>query len=75
MANRFINFSVRISPEEVLAIYQGTIQKVIVISDTGLKIEMKASHFRQFTTSSGIRGRFQMELDERNKLVSLRRIS
>jgi hypothetical protein len=75
MANRFINFSVRISPEEVLAIYRGAIQKVIVISDTGLKIEMKASHFRQFTTSSGISGRFQMELDAQNKLVSLRKLA
>jgi hypothetical protein len=75
MANRFINFSVRISPEEVLAIYQGAIPKVIVISDTGLKIDMKASHFRQFTTSSGISGRFQMELDAQNKLVSLRKLA
>jgi hypothetical protein len=72
---RVLNFTVNLSHEEMLAIYNGAIKKVMVHSDTGLRIELNAYHFKAFTTMNGVRGRFKMVLDDNNKMLSLEKIA
>lgn len=72
---RELYFTAKLSAEEVLGIYNGSIQKVIVLSESGLRIELNAMHFRAFTSSSGISGRFKILLDENNRMLSLTRVS
>jgi hypothetical protein len=72
---RELYFSVQLSADEVLGIYNGTIKRVMVLSDTGLRVELNAQHFRPFTSRSGISGRFKMLLDDNNRMLSLARIS
>lgn len=69
--SRIINFSVSLTRDEVLAIYQGRIKTIMVLSDTGLRIEMNATHFMSFTTQNGIRGHFRMTLDDNNRFVKM----
>ncbi len=67
-------FSVSLTPQEVLGIYSGAIQKIMVMTDLGVHIELKAYHFKPFTTMGGITGRFRIVLDDSNKMVLLEKM-
>ncbi len=67
-------FRVNLSTNEVLAIYQGAIKKIMVVSEAGLRIELNAKHFQKFTTNSGISGRFKITLDDANHIVKMEKI-
>ncbi len=74
MANNILTFSVSLSTEEVLAMYRGDIRRVMVITDNGLRVDINAQHFMNFTTRQGIHGRFRIVLDSNNKLVRMEKI-
>ena len=74
MADNVNTFSVSLSAEEVLAIYRGEIRRVMVVSDTGLRIDINAQHFMNFTTRQGIHGRFRIVLDSSNRLTRMEKI-
>ena len=74
MANNILTFSVSLSAEDVLAMYRGDIRRVMVITDNGLRVDINAQHFMNFTTRQGIHGRFRIVLDSNNKLVRMEKI-
>ena len=62
-------------PQDVLlSYYDGTARSVVVKSLDGRSIQFPANVLRQFVTSDGVRGLFEMEFDESNKFVGLRRV-
>lgn len=69
-----LKFYLNISSEEFLAYYQGHANSVLVRSEDGRSVQLPAQNLRQFLTSDGIRGLFEMELDDANKLLELRLI-
>jgi len=71
---RTVRFRLRISTEKLEQFYRGDAQMVRALSDTGLRIAFKARHLRPFVTMRGVHGRFVMELDEDNKMLSLRKL-
>ena len=71
---RTVRFRLRISTEKLEQFYRGDARMVRALSDTGLRIAFQAKHLRPFVTMRGVHGRFVMELDEDNKMLSLRKL-
>lgn len=67
-------FQLQISAEAYLSYYRGHARAVIVQSEDGRTIQLPADLFRPYVSASGISGRFELELDDNNKLIDLRRI-
>ena len=64
-------FSLSISKETLLSIYQGTFKRVRVRTFEGLVIDIDANHLKQFTTQNGIHGTFELVTTSSNKFVKL----
>ncbi|NQZ11284.1 MAG: DUF2835 domain-containing protein [Algicola sp.] len=65
------NFSMGMSAAKCKKIYEGTIRYLVVTSDSGETVQLPASRFRPFVTTSGISGRFRLSLDDDHKFVAL----
>lgn len=70
-----ITFSLSISADQILRYYSGTANAVVVTADNGQTLQIPASNLRPFVTQHGIAGCFELTLDERNKLIDLRKLS
>ncbi len=71
---QYIRFSLSISPEAFLRHYQGVASVVFVQADDGRRIQIPANSFRPFIGQQGIEGRFELEVDQNNKLVNLKKL-
>ena len=66
-------FSIKITANEFLPYYQGTIQNVVVRTIQGVKVQFPAIHLRKYVTPSGIQGDFCLETQQ-NKFLSLSKL-
>ncbi|MFC3914067.1 DUF2835 family protein [Pseudaeromonas sharmana] len=71
---RIYTFRLHFSAEQVLAIYRGDAQRVSVLSEQGLRIELQAQHLRRFIGHSGLHGRFRLRTDDNHRFLDLERI-
>ena len=69
-----VKFSLNIPQDVLLSYYEGTARAVVARSLDGRSIQFPANVLRQFVTSEGVRGIFEMEFDEYNKFVNMRRV-
>ena len=60
--------------EEFLRHYHGRAQAVIVLAEDGRRVQLPARNFRNFITKNGIHGRFEVELDDNNRLTGMAKI-
>jgi hypothetical protein len=67
-----VRFSLSISYEQFLAVYQGAARAVQVTADDGRSIRFPASALQPYLDHSGIHGRFEISFDQDNRLQSLR---
>jgi hypothetical protein len=75
MSNRqFIRFSLAISPEQYLHVYQGNARNISVLADDGRRIEFSTQNVQGFLTREGIHGHFEMELSASNRFISIRKL-
>lgn len=65
----------RISAEQYLRHYQGSVKQVICTSRDGRKVQFPSGVLQKFVTHDGISGSFRFDIDDNNKLVSVTRIS
>jgi len=70
-----IRFQVSLSQERYLRFYQGTASAVIVYAEDGRRVQLPANRLRPFVEQQGIHGRFEMVLDQDNKLIEIVRLS
>ncbi|NRA55376.1 MAG: DUF2835 family protein [Gammaproteobacteria bacterium] len=68
-------FNVRLSYEQLLPIYNGGADKIVVRDFTGRTIELAAKHFKPFLTRQGINGDFKLLTETSGKFHSLTRLS
>ena len=73
--SRRVRFALNIPQDALLSYYEGTARVVAVKSLDGRGIQFPANVLRHFVTSDGVRGIFEMEFDENNKFVDMRRVS
>jgi len=69
-----IRFNLDISQAEYLRYYRGSAQAVMVQAEDGRTVRLPAVNLRPFVSASGIKGRFEMYLDENNHLQKLVRL-
>ena len=72
--NRKLHFSIYIPAEEYQAYYSGSARNVSTKTREGLSILFPASALQRYVTHDGIRGEFEIEFDQNNKLVALRKV-
>ncbi|MGN0915929.1 MAG: DUF2835 family protein [Succinivibrio sp.] len=68
-------FSLAITRDQLMAVYQGSIKRFRVTTIEGLVLDLDASHFRNFTTNEGISGVFELTTTSENKFVKITKIS
>ena len=68
-------FHLRISPDQYLDYYRGTVQHVIVRCTTGQTVQFPASLLQRFVTTEGIHGDFVLTCDQNHKCIDLQRLS
>ncbi len=71
---RVFEFSLVLSAEKLERIYQGRANRILVQSDDGLRLQLPAANFREYVGSDGIQGRFSVLIDDRNRIVELRKL-
>ena len=71
---QYIQFSLNLSSEEFLQHYQGVASAVMVQADDGRRIQLPANSLRPFVSQQGVVGRFELELDQNNKLINLKKL-
>jgi uncharacterized protein YqjF (DUF2071 family) len=71
---RRVVVSLKLSRDRVLEYYRGQAFRVQTMSIDGRSVEFPAVLLRQFVTEEGVKGIFEINFDEDNKLVSMRRI-
>ena len=72
---RVVRFALDISGDVYQSYYTGVVQAVVVKSFDGRSIQFPANVLQQFVTRAGVQGVFEMEFDEQNKFVAIRRVS
>ena len=72
--NQSIRFSLQISYEQYLRVYQGTAKNISVVADDGRRIAFPAGKVQSFLTRDGINGNFEMVLTAENNFVDIKRL-
>jgi hypothetical protein len=72
---RYYTVDLNISREEWLKIYRGVARKVHCQALDGTRILLPAHHFYSFVSHNGISGRFALEIDENQKLHTIKRVN
>ena len=69
------SFRLGLSTEQLLALYRGEAQRLSVVSEQGLRIELPVHHLRRFVGHGGIHGRFRLTTDENHRFIDLERLA
>ena len=68
-------FSMHLTVEQCQGYYRGDIRYVVVMADSGQRVQLLFRHFQPFISSIGIRGRFRLTTQENGSFVSLEKIN
>lgn len=68
---RKFEFNLSLPAEKVQQIYGGQARYILVYTDDGLSVQLPANNFRRYVTAQGIQGRFEVEVNDNNKIVRL----
>ncbi|VAX10380.1 hypothetical protein MNBD_GAMMA26-160 [hydrothermal vent metagenome] len=69
-----IRFQINLLQEEYLRYYQGAASAVIVHAEDGRRVQIPANSLRPFVGQQGIQGRFEIMLDQNNKLIDITKL-
>lgn len=67
-------FQLRLSTEQYLDYYRGTVRQVLVRATNGQKVQFPAALLQKFVLPEGIHGQFVLTTDDRHKVISLQRL-
>lgn len=70
---RFV-FDLTITADEWLAYYRGAARHVVAAARDGRRVKFAAKHLQRFVTRGGVRGTFEMVVDDAHDLVRFERI-
>ncbi|MBY3789993.1 DUF2835 domain-containing protein [Photobacterium carnosum] len=71
---RSFTFTINISYTLFLQHYAGAASNVVVVTDTGLKLQLPAIRLRGFLTHAGITGKFRVMVNTDNKFETIERL-
>ncbi|WP_072038668.1 DUF2835 domain-containing protein [Plesiomonas shigelloides] len=67
------HFSLSIDYQTFLHHYHGQAQQILVWSEEGKRLSLPAARFRTFLLHNGVNGRFRLEINAQNSILSLQR--
>ncbi|MCF2858600.1 DUF2835 domain-containing protein [Pseudoalteromonas sp. SMS1] len=68
-------FYLRLTHEQCLAYYEGSVEYIQIVEDAGKRIRFPAQHIRRFVSAIGVSGRFRLQLDENNRFIALEKVN
>lgn len=68
-------FTLNVSYEKCITLYQAGNNSVILRSDSGEKIQLPTKNLRPFIQRNGLIGRFRLVIDSNNKVQSFDKIN
>ncbi|MFT5218901.1 MAG: hypothetical protein ACI9LO_000789 [Planctomycetota bacterium] len=71
---RSFEFDITLSAQRTESLYQGKVAYLVVKSEQGLKLQLPIGNFRRYISEAGIHGRFRVEIDANNKIITLTKI-
>ncbi len=74
MANRKLRFFLDIPAHEYQVYYMGGARDVVAVCHDGRTIRFPANRLRSVVSHDGVYGEFEIEFDQQNRFVALRRI-
>ena len=74
-SHRKFRFRLSFSREEYLTYYSGKARWVVTKAYEGETVRFPASFLREFVEDDGVHGTFEMVVDDKDKLLSLRRLT
>jgi hypothetical protein len=74
MSTQVFRFTLNLSADKFLTVYQGRARTVSVLAHDGRRIEFSAEKLKPFLTHDGIYGNFVMALTAENRFLSIKRL-
>lgn len=71
---KMFRFHLRVSPEQFLDYYRGSVKEVVVRCSSGVTVQFPAALLRPFVTAEGIHGDFVLTCKDDHKGAELRRV-
>lgn len=72
--DQLIRFTLHLSYDQFLKVYQGVAKNISVIADDGRRIAFPARNIQSFLTKDGVNGYFEMQLTAENKFLSIKKL-
>lgn len=70
---RFV-FDLSITADEWMAYYRGAARHVVATARDGRRVKFPARHLQRFVSREGVRGTFEMLLDDNHDMVGFERV-
>ena len=70
---KIFKFSLHLSAQDMQSYYSGACKTVYVKGNNGRSIQFPAEILRPFVAHDGVHGWFQIEVDDNNKLIDIKR--
>lgn len=70
---KMFEFHLRVSPEQFLDYYRGSVKEVVIRCSSGVTVQFPAVLLRPFVTAEGIHGDFVLTCKDDHKGAELRR--
>lgn len=67
-------FSLKASYDQCLKLYEPGNNSVVIVDEQGTKIQIPAKNLRPFVSQAGLWGRFRLQVNSSNKLVSFEKM-
>ena len=68
---RKFKFNLKLCAEKVQHIYSGQARYILVYTDDGISLQLPASNFQRYVNDQGIQGRFEVEVNDNNRIIRL----
>jgi len=66
-------FHLALGAEEFRRLYAGAARYLLVEDTRGVRLQLPLANFRRFVDVRGVHGRFEVAIDDDNRIVELRR--
>ncbi|QPG07063.1 DUF2835 domain-containing protein [Salinimonas marina] len=73
--NKYFHFSLGLTYTECERLYQAGYQHVVVMAESGHRVQLPIERLRAFVTPSGLQGRFRLTTTAAHKILTFERLS
>ena len=71
---RQYTFRLSLGRDEIMLMYQGQVNRLVVRTEQGLTLELGLEKIRRFVSESGVHGYFRLKTQDDHRFISLERI-